>query len=200
MKTYESVESEDLGTVFIQGKGGRQEQKNTDTSRVYLRRILTEYKSFDPPRTGIFFLREVAEDLGYIEVDGNDFVIDFDKAGNRTYQIVLIGKKPTTVTIPQIAITAGYPWGKDAKIQVHEGQIVALKITQTFLGSQSKWLVEVDGETDGVITKIKLSENGEEYEPNPDGTITLPIKDLLREVEEACKKYADDNAVLYWND
>jgi flagellar hook protein FlgE len=206
MKTNERIENEDLGTIFIQGRSGGPEQKASaeSTPKTYFRKILTEYTRFDPPAAGLFLLRDLKEvDLAYIEVDGRNFTIDFDRTGNRSYQIVFVGKVNTTITVPANCVVAGYPFNEDAKIQVHKGQIVSLKLTQTFEGGKTKWFAEVDGETDGVGKIIKLSEDGKEYYPDDDGIITIPVASLLSELKAACEEYADiqaDKATLYWND
>jgi hypothetical protein len=211
MKNIQTIDDSDLGTVYVSEKAKSNSNSASSTPKTYLRKIMTEYKQIPPPESGTLFLKNMTDyDAVYIELQGIPLNINVSGITNRNYIVALRGLIKSSVTIPEEVVTSGYKSGSPAIIQVQEGQVVILTFTQVFNGNTTKILCEVDGETNEVVSGIRIAPSGQVYLPNADGVVTIPIAQLRSDLEALientkleCNKIAKgyaDSAALYWDE
>jgi len=194
MAGYNKVSDEGLGTIYVGGQasGTTAAQK---AEKLYARKSTTQGKQVVPAK-GFILLKDIdGFDCGFVDLVGEDFTLDLTDATSRSYVLVIRGVVQASVMVPAEVKLAGYPAGKTAVINVHKDQIVVLELTKTEEGS---WFATIHGETDGLCLGIQLAKGGDVYIPDSDGTIKIPVEELLGALEVRARKYAEEQA-LYWN-
>jgi len=181
----------EYGTVFIPKKATEQQYNQPVYGKVSDRDMNYESIGIRPVGKYIQLKALNKVDVGYITLDGGEWILDFSDTLIRPYTLIVKATVAAVIEIYDADVT-GYKTNP-AKINVHRNQIIKIRATKAHEGSTNKWFVEVDGETDGLVQKVVL--NGEEFIPSDDGTVTLRTSDdVERLIAEAVEK-----ATLYWN-
>ena len=198
MRAYDQIDSAGLGTVYVEQKINDSDRRNVDSKTyVFDRRILSENRKILSPENGRLMLRSMMDvDTIVMEMDGRDILVDTLDCIPRSYTVICWGNVKSSLIIPRHINVSGYEAGKDARVTIHNDQVVIVRFTASNQGRLIYWFAEVDGETDHLTRAVKWGNRL--LIPDDNGVVTIPYDELMNIIDDKVKK-AFEGAALFWN-